>query len=146
MTATLLTQHPWQYHPLHSGRCRALPVLPVLFCGDDVLGGEEQQEQKGQVGSRVADKLDEWLADEEAVATFGCDEVAKGKHGVEEADEDTSDEFSRPVTPPPAGKLIVPPGCQKLLTVWLSYKLKQVREERQWLHFVSFYLMNGTER
>lgn len=131
LTAVLPTQHPWQDHPLHGGRCGALPVLPVLFCGDNVLGGEQQQEQKGQVGCCVADELDERLADEEAIAAFRRDEVAEGEHGVEEADEDAGDEFSRPVTPPPTWELVVPPGGQELLAVWLSDKLKQVTEERK---------------
>lgn len=91
-----------------------------------MLGGEEQQEQKGQVGRSVADELDERLTDEEAITTLWSDEVAEGKHGVEEADEDTGEELPCPVSPPPAGELIVPPGCQKLLAVWLSYKLKNI--------------------
>lgn len=88
-----------------------------------MLGGQEQQEQKGQVGRRVADELDEGLADEEAVATLRSDEVAESEHGVEEADEDAGEELPRPVPAPPAGKLVVPPGRQKLLAVRLSYKL-----------------------
>lgn len=80
-----------------------------MFCGDNVLGGKQQQEQKGQVRCSVADKLDEGLADEEAIATFGYDEVTKGKNRVEEANEDTGDEFSWPVAPPPPRKLIIPP-------------------------------------
>lgn len=94
-----------------------------------MLGGKEQQEQKGQVGRRVADKLDEGLADEEALATLGSDEVAESKHGVEEADKDTGEELPCPVAPPPAGELIIPAGRQKLLAVWLSYKLKEIRRE-----------------
>lgn len=89
-----------------------------------MLGGEEQQEQEGQVGRRVADELDEGLADEEAIATLGSDEVAESKHREEETYEDTGDKLSRPVTPPPARELIIPAWCQKLLTVGLSYKLK----------------------
>lgn len=73
----------------------------------------------------MADELDEGFADEEAVATLWSDEVAQSEHGVEEADEDTGDELSCPVAPPPTRKLIIPPGCQKLLTVWLGYKLKE---------------------
>lgn len=75
-----------------------------------MLGGEEQQEQEGQVGGRVADELDEGLADEEAVATLGSDEVADSKHRVEEADEHTGDALPCPLAPPPAGELVVPPG------------------------------------
>lgn len=88
-----------------------------------MLRGEEQQEQKGQVGRRVADKLDEGFADKEAIATLGSDEVAESKQRVEEADEDACDEFSCPVAAPPARELIIPPGCQKLLAVWLGHKL-----------------------
>lgn len=116
-----LTQHPGQDHPLHRGGGR---TLPVLLRGDDVLGGQEQQEQEGQVGRRVADELDERLADEEAVAALGSHEVAQREHGVEEADEDAGEELPRPVAPPPARKLVVPAGSQELLAVWLSYKLQ----------------------
>lgn len=73
-----------------------------------MLGGEEQQEQEGQVGRRVADELDEGLADEEAIATLRSNEVAESKRRVEETDEDTGDELSCPVAPPPARELIVP--------------------------------------
>lgn len=121
--AIILTQHPWQYHPLHSSRWRALSVLPILFCGDNVLGGEQQQEQKGQVRCSVADKLHEGFADKEAIATLGSDEVTEGKNRVEEADKHTGDEFSCPVASPPPWKLIIPPGCKQLLTVWLSHEL-----------------------
>lgn len=121
MTTEGLTQHPGQDHPLHRGGGR---TLPVLLRGDDVLGGQEQQEQEGQVGRRVADELDERLADEEAVAALGSHEVAQREHGVEEADEDAGEELPRPVAPPPARKLVVPAGSQELLAVWLSYKLQ----------------------
>lgn len=77
----------------------------------------------------MADELDKRLADEEAVATLRSDEVPESKQGVEEADKDTGKELPCPVAPPPAGELIVPPGCQKLLAVWLSYKLKKIRGE-----------------
>jgi len=106
-----------------------LLVLPVLLRGDDVLGGEQQQEQEGQVGRRVADELDEGLADEEAVATLGSDEVPESKQGVEEADEDAGDQLPGPVASPPARELVVPPGRQELLAVWLSDKLKDIRGE-----------------
>lgn len=118
----LLTQHPGQYHPLHSGWCRS---LPVLLSRDNVLRSEEQQEQKGQVGRRVADELDEGLADEEAVATLWSDEVAESKRRVEEADEDAGEELPSPLAASPAGELVIPAGCQKLLAVWLSYKLEK---------------------
>lgn len=92
-----------------------------------MLGGQEQQEEEGQVGRGVADELDERLADEEAVAALRSHEVAQGKDGVEEADEDAGEELSRPVAPSPAWKLVVPPGSQQLLAVWLSYKLKDIK-------------------
>lgn len=76
----------------------------------------------------MADKLDEGLADEEAVATLGSDEVAESKQRVEEADEDAGEELPRPVAPSPARKLIIPPGRQQLLAVWLCYKLTETKE------------------
>lgn len=78
----------------------------------------------------MADELDERLTDEETVATLRSDEVAESKHRVEEADEDTGEELPCPMAASPARKLIVPPGCQKLLAVWLSYKLKEIKEGR----------------
>lgn len=72
----------------------------------------------------MADELDERLADEETVVTLWSDEVAESKHRVEEADEDTGEELPCPVASSPARKLIIPPGCQKLLAVRLSDKLK----------------------
>lgn len=115
-----LTQDPWQDHPLHGSGCRS---LPVLLCGDNVLGCQEQQEEKGQVGGRVADELDERFADEEAVGTLGRGEVAKGEQRVEETNEDTGEELSCPVASPPAGELVIPAGRQKLLAVGLRNKL-----------------------
>lgn len=76
----------------------------------------------------MADKLDEGLADEEAVATLGGDEVAESKQRVEEADEDAGEELPRPVAASPAGKLVVPTGRQQLLAVWLCYKLTEIKE------------------
>lgn len=99
-----------------------------------MLGGQEQQEEKGQVGRGVADELDERLADEEAVAAFGSHEVAEGEHGVEEADEDAGEKLPCPVAPSPARKFVVPTGSQELLAVWLSYKLKEINQ----LHFRMF--------
>lgn len=92
-----------------------------------MLGGQEQQEQEGQVGCGVADELDERLADEEAIAALGSHEVAQGEHRVEDADEDAGEKLPCPVAPPPAWKLVVPPGSQELLAVWLSYKLKEIK-------------------
>lgn len=83
----------------------------------------------------MADELDEGLADEEAVSTLRRDEVAESKSGVEEADEDTGEELPCPLAASPAGELIIPPGRQKLLAVWLGYKLKGRREGRGGLYF-----------
>lgn len=85
----------------------------------------------------MADELDEGLANEEAVATLRGHEVAESKQGVEEADEDTGEELSCPVAPPPARELIIPPRRQKLLAVWLSYKLEEIREGRGELYLSS---------
>lgn len=56
-----------------------------------MLGGKKQQEQERQVGCCVADKLDEGLADEVAIAALRSDEVAESKQREEEANEDASD-------------------------------------------------------
>lgn len=120
-----LTKDPRQDHPLHSSGGRS---LPVLLRGDNVLGCQEQQEEEGQVGGRVADELDKRFADEVAVATLGCREVAESEQRVEETDEDAGEELSCPMAPPPAGELIVPAGRQKLLAVWLCNKLGEAGE------------------
>lgn len=88
----------------------------------------------------MADELDKRLADEEAVATLRNDEVAESKHGVEEPDEDTGKELDCPVTTSPARELIIPPGRQKLLAVWLSYKLKEITDGRESYTFGLFDL------
>lgn len=75
-----------------------------------MLGCQEQQEEESQVGGRVADELDERLADEEAVATLGRHEVAESEQRVEQTDEDAGEELSCPVASPPARELVVPAG------------------------------------
>lgn len=79
----------------------------------------------------MADELDEGLADEEAVATLRSDEVAESKRRVEEADEDAGEELPSPLAASPAGELVIPAGCQKLLAVRLSYKLGNGRNGRR---------------
>lgn len=79
----------------------------------------------------MADELDEGLADEEAVATLRSNEVAESKRRVEEADEDAGEKLPCPLAPSPPRELIIPPGRQELLAVWLSYKLKRIREGRR---------------
>lgn len=79
----------------------------------------------------MADELDEGLTDEETVATLWSDEVAEGKHRVQEADEDAGEKLPCPVPPPPAGELIIPSRRQQLLAVWLSHKLQETKEERE---------------
>lgn len=57
------TQHPREDHPLHQ---RGGGSLHVQVGARDVLRGQQQQEEEGQVGRRVADELDEGLLDEAA--------------------------------------------------------------------------------
>ena len=92
-----------------------------------MLRGEEQQEEEGQVGRRVADELDEGLADEEAVAALGGEEVADGEDGEQQTDEDAGEELARPVAPAPARELVVPPRRQQLLAVGLGHELEGER-------------------
>lgn len=56
----IVTKHPWQDHPFHSGGWRA---LTVLLCRGYMLRGQEEQEEEAQVGSGVTDELDERLPD-----------------------------------------------------------------------------------
>lgn len=75
---------------------------------NDVLRSQQEEEQEGEVGRSMADKLDEGFADEEADSTLWCHQVAYGEQGEEQADEDTRDELASPVASPPAWELIVP--------------------------------------
>lgn len=66
------TKHPWENHPLHdSGR----GSLHVQVGAGDVLWGQQQEEEEGQVGCRVADKLDEGLLDEVSQSALGSQQV-----------------------------------------------------------------------
>lgn len=73
-----------------------------------MLRSQQEKEEEGQVGCRMADELDEGFADEEADAALGRHQVADGEEGEEEADEDARDELASPVASPPAWELIVP--------------------------------------
>lgn len=46
-----------------------------------MLGGQQQEEEEGQIRGGVANKLDERLADEEAIAALGCHQVTQGEQG-----------------------------------------------------------------
>lgn len=46
-----------------------------------MLGGQQQEEEEGQIRGSVANKLDEGLAYEEAIAALGCHQVTEGKQG-----------------------------------------------------------------
>lgn len=59
--AYVRTQHPGQNHPFDHG---GWGPLHVQVGAGDVLRGQQQQEEKGQVGCRVTDELDEGLLDE----------------------------------------------------------------------------------
>lgn len=61
MCVFVVTKHPGQDHPFHSGGWWA---LNVRVCRGYMLRGQEEQEEEGQVGSSVTDELDEGLADE----------------------------------------------------------------------------------
>lgn len=77
----------------------------------------------------MADEFDKGLPDEVAVAALGGDEVAQGEQREQQANKHTGDELPCPVAPPPPGKLVVPPGRQELLAVWLSDKLQEKQQE-----------------
>lgn len=80
--------------------------MAIRIVGDYVLRGQQQEE--GQVRGGVANKLDERLADEQAIAALGYHQVTEGEQGEHEADQDTGDELASPVTSPPARKFIIP--------------------------------------
>lgn len=72
------TKHPWEDHPLHdSGR----GSLHVQVGAGDVLWGQQQEEEEGQVGCRVADKLDEGLLDEVSQSALGSQQVDLSEEG-----------------------------------------------------------------
>lgn len=82
--------------------------MAIRIIRDYVLRAQQQEEEEGQVGGCVANKLDERLADEQAVAALGCHQVTEGEQGEHEADKDAGDELASPVTSPPARKFIIP--------------------------------------
>lgn len=99
----------------------------MQVCSHDVLGGQEEEEKKSQVGGCVADELDEGLLDEEAQGTPGGQQVDQGEDGEEQADGKAGDQLDRPVASAPPRETVVPQGGQELLTVWLGYKLERKR-------------------
>lgn len=66
------TQHPGQNHPLHHG---GRGPLHVQVGAGDVLRGQQQQEEKGQVGCGVTDELDEGLLDEVSQSALRSQQV-----------------------------------------------------------------------
>ena len=90
---------------------------------DDVLGGEQQEEEEGEVGGGVADKLDEGFLDEEAQRALWRQQVHQGEDGEEEPDDEAGDQFDHPVAAAPAREAVVPQGGQQLLAVGLSHEL-----------------------
>lgn len=77
----------------------------------------------------MADKLDEWLSDEQSQWAFGSYQVADGEDGEKQSYNETRHHLHRPVSSPPAGELIVPAGCEQLLAVGLGNKLGRKDKE-----------------
>lgn len=96
-----------------------------------MLRGKQQQEQKSQIGRRVADELDKRLSDEQSQGAFGSYKVAHREDGEKKSYYETRHHLHGPVSPPPAGKLIVPAGRQQLLTVGLSDELQGEERKRE---------------
>lgn len=96
-----------------------------------MLRGQKKEEEEGQVRGSVADELGEGLADEKAILTLGGYQIEDGEERKQEPNENACDELAGPVAPPPAWKVIIPAGCQELLTVWLCYKLSNHRRKKK---------------
>lgn len=71
-TAAIRTHHPREDHPLHDG---GRGSLHVQVGPGDVLRGQQQEEEEGEVGRRVTDELDEGLLDEAAQSALRCQQV-----------------------------------------------------------------------
>lgn len=82
--------------------------MAIRIVRDYVLRGKQQEEEESQIRGGVANKLDERLADKQAIVALGCHQVTEGEQREHEADEDTGDELASPVTSPPARKFIIP--------------------------------------
>lgn len=76
------TKHPWENHPLHYSGWGS---LHVQVGAGDVLRGQQQEEEEGQVGGRVADKLDEGLLDEVSQSALGSQQVDLSEEGKNNA-------------------------------------------------------------
>lgn len=76
----IITNYPGQDNPFHNSWCRALTICSqkTWTLGVNMLRGQEEQEEEGQVGSSVADELDERLSDEQAIAAFRRNQVEDG--------------------------------------------------------------------
>lgn len=85
--------------------------MPIRLGGDHMLGGQEKEEEKGEIGGSVADKLGEGLADEKAIVALWGYQIEDGEKRKQEADENARDELASPVASPPARKFIIPAGC-----------------------------------
>lgn len=68
----LHTQHPRENHPLHDGGWGS---LHVQVGAGDVLRGQQQEEEEGQVRRGVTDELDEGLLDEVSQSALWCQQV-----------------------------------------------------------------------
>lgn len=88
-----------------------------------MLRGQQEQEEEGEVGRRVADELDEGLPDEQAQRALWGDQVAHGEDREQEPDDEARHHLHGPVSPPPARELVVPARGQQLLAVGLGHEL-----------------------
>lgn len=98
-------------------------MKPVQVGPVDVLRGQQEQEEEGEVGRRVADELDEGLPDEQAQRALWGDQVAHGEDREQEPDDEARHHLHGPVSPPPARELVVPARGQQLLAVGLGHEL-----------------------
>ena len=103
-----------------------------------MLGGQEEEEEEGEVGRCVTDELDEGLADEKPKGVLGHGHVAQREEGEEQADEDARDRLPHPVLLPPTRELVIPAGRQELLAVGLGHKLNK-RSGQKTTQIISVY-------
>lgn len=108
-----------------------------------MLGGKQQQEQKSQIGGRVADKLDKWLSDEQSKGALRSYQVAHREDRKKKSYDETRHHLHCPVSSPPARKLIIPTRCKQLLTVRLGNKLngkERRKKSKSAFHMLALFL------
>lgn len=79
----------------------------------------------------MADELDKRLSDEQSKGAFRSYKVAHREDREKQSYYETCHHLHSPVPSPPAWELIIPAGCQQLLTIGLGNELHKGKERKQ---------------